>query len=337
MLVRPATLEDHSNIVKLAELAGIGMTSLPPDPDVLEAKIRASEASFAGRPFKPREECFFFVMEDTETKAIVGTAGVVAHVGLSWPFYSYKISTLTQASSVLDVYSHQQVLHMVNDYTGASEIGSLFVHPDYRRDGIGRFLSRCRFLMLAELRHLFDDRVIAEMRGVQDSSQSSPFYEGLAHSFFTVDFQKADYVSATRGNQFIADLMPRYPIYVSLLPPRAREAIGQVHEASRPALNLLQKEGFRFEGYVDVLDGGPTVQAELGRIRTVRESIRAPIKDIVKQVEAGRYILSNTSQSNFRMFLAPLVENTDGSVTLTWEAANHLQVEAGGYVRYVML
>src|SRR4051812_1292257 len=127
MLVRPVALTDHPEILALAREAGIGMTSLPPDSFILEQKIARSVASFAGKPEAEKEENFLFVLEDTGKRKLVGTCGIVAHVGLRRPFYSYKLSTIVQASGTLGIYSLQRVLHMVNDYTGATEIGSLFL------------------------------------------------------------------------------------------------------------------------------------------------------------------------------------------------------------------
>ncbi len=337
MLIRPATMQDHAAIVTLAKLAGIGMTSLPPDPEVLAGKIQWSERSFQGKPPKRGEEFFLFVLEDPTTGQIVGTSGIWSHVGLSKPFYSYKLSTLTQASSELEVYSPQKVLHMVNDYTGASEIGALFLHPDYRRDGIGRFLSRSRFLMFAQLPHLFSQRVLAEMRGVQNDDGSSPFYNGLAKHFIKVDFLKADYISATRGNQFIADLMPKYPIYVSLLPQATQAVIGEVFTSSQPARRLLEKEGFRFEGYVDVLDGGPTLQAEVAHLKTVRESRMATIDGIHDTIPSPLFMACNAELAHFRMAMGQLHEHPDGTVTLHPELAAALQLNAGDSLRYTVL
>src|SRR5690606_40386071 len=73
------------------------------------------------------------------------------------------------------------------------------------------------------------------------------------------------------------ELMPKLPIYVKLLPKEAQEVIGQVHENTRPALAMLQSEGFRFRGYVDIFDAGPTVESEIENIRSVRESKRLPV------------------------------------------------------------
>jgi arginine N-succinyltransferase len=338
MLVRPVKLTDHAEILALAQEAGIGMTSLPPDAQVLQHKIEYSVASFAKKQEVEREQRFLFVLEDTDTGKLVGTTGIAAHVGLSHPFYSYKLSTIVQASDTVHVYSLQRVLHMVNDYTGASEIGSLFLLPGYRRDGIGRFLSRCRYLMMAEFPDLFADIVISEIRGVQDENGDSPFYKNLAQHFFKMEFQQADFVNATKGGQFISDLMPKYPIYVNLLDPRAQEVIGKPFKASRPAMQLLESEGFRHQGYVDVFDAGPTMQAERVQIRTVASSKRGTIERIIPDADvlAGtKNMLANTSFDNFRMTFAPVQEVAGGRVAITAGAAEVLKVKTGDTIRYV--
>jgi arginine N-succinyltransferase len=333
LMVRGVRREEHGEILGLAKLAGIGMSSLPPDEAVLEQKIARSVASFAGQPEYPQGETFLFALEDTETGKIVGTTGLIAHVGVARPFYSYKLSTIVQASETLGIYSLNRVLHMVNDYTGASEIGSLFLIPQYRRDGIGKFLSRCRHLMLAEFPHLFSDIVISEIRGVQNVKGESPFYNNLAKYFFQMDFKRTDFIYATQGGQFIADLMPRYPIYVKLLDPSAQSVIGVPLEASQPAKRMLESEGFTYEGYVDIFDGGPTMQAERAQIRTVRESKKVKVTAVEKSVNAPDFMISNTSLPYFAMVRAPLLETEAGAV-ISQEAANCLGLSAGGELRY---
>lgn len=334
MMVRPVALSEHGEILALAREAGIGMTSLPPDSEVLERKIQLSVASCNGKPEAEKEEIFLFVLVDTEKNKLVGTTGIVAHVGLSRPFYSYKLSTIVQASSNLGVYSHQRVLHMVNDYTGATEVGSLFVLPAYRRDGIGRFLSRSRYLMLAELPHMFSDVVISEIRGVQDENGDSPFYKNLAQHFFQMDFKSADFIHATQGGQFISDLMPKYPIYVNLLDPKAQKVIGQPLAASMPAMNLLEREGFRHQGYIDVFDAGPTMQAERAAIRTVRKSRRATVTGIRQPVSSTQYMISSTSLPDFRIVYTKAEEDKDG-IIISQEAAEALKLKKGDPLRFI--
>ena len=68
---------------------------------------------------------------------------------------------------------------------------------------------------MAEFRERFADRVIAEMRGVSDEKGNSPFWQWLEEHFFSVDFPTADYLTGIGQKVFIAELMPKYPIYVS--------------------------------------------------------------------------------------------------------------------------
>lgn len=336
LIVRPATMSDHAEVLSLAHEAGIGMTSLPEDASVLEEKIRRAVSSFAGKDETNGDEKFLFVLEDTEKKKLVGTTGVVAHVGIKHPFYSYKLSTIVQASDIADVYSKQRVLHMVNDYTGASEIGSLFLRSDYRHSGIGKFLSRCRYLLLAEFPKLFSDLVISEIRGVQDENGDSPFYRNLAEYFFNMEFKKADFISATKGSQFISDLMPKYPIYVNLLDKKAQDIIGVPLEASKPALRLLEEEGFRHQGYIDVFDAGPTMQVERAQIRTVRKSKKANISSTKTIENSKQYMIASTNLANFSITLGNIEENKD-SVSIEPKIAELLKLKTGDAVRFIEL
>lgn len=335
MLIRPVTHADHAQILGLAKQAGIGFTSLPPDAKVLEQKIDNAVNSFHGKPKHEKEENFLFVLEDDDEKKIVGSTGLYTHVGLSRPFYSYKLSTIVQASQEVGVYSRQQVLHMVNDYTGASELGSLFLIPDYRKDGLGRFLSRCRYLVLADFPQLFSDIVISEIRGVQNEKGESPFYNNLARHFFNMEFKKADYINATIGSQFIADLMPKYPIYVTLLSKEAQSVIGQPFESSHAAKHMLETEGFRHEGYVDVFDAGPTMQVECKHIRSVRMSANGTVKYIEKSFGGDVHMISNCTLPDYRMCRAPLHVDDHGDLTIDADTAGRLRVDVGSHVRYV--
>lgn len=332
--VRPVKLQDHAEILNLATVAGIGMTSLPQDAGVLREKIEDAVLSFEGKPKHPREEKFLLVLEETATKKLVGTCGVVAHVGLTKPFYSYKLSLITQASQSLGIYTQQQVIHMVNDYTGASEIGSLFLDSGYRKDGNGKFLSRSRFLLIAEFPDLFSDTIISEIRGVQDKKGHSPFYDNLAKHFFQMDFKDADYTHATKGGQFIADLMPKYPIYVNLLTKEAQGVIGVPLEASKTAMGMLVNEGFSYEGYIDLFDAGPTIQADKSRIRTVRKSAKAKIKAIEADVKGDEVMISNCRLKDF-MVVRGRIGHSGAGVTIDKETAEALQVGVGDDVRFV--
>ena len=337
MFLRPATLNDQDAVLALAGQAGFGMTSLPPDVEVLRTKIESSVASFAGKYEKPGQESFFFVLEDSETGHIAGTCGIKARIGLSQPFYSYKVNTITQASVHLEIFSKHELLQVTNDLTGSTEVGSLFLDPNYRRDRMGKLMSLSRFMFIAAFPNYFAETVIAEMRGVQDSEGHSPFYSALARHFFDMPFAKADYINATQGNQFINDLVPKYPIYVDLLPKSAQRVVGQVHVGSEPAKAMLERQGFKFTGYVDIFDGGATLVAERDAIGVVRESKHAIIGTIAELPEATpKFMVSNDQFADFRCAMGRLLLNGDRA-TITPRLAGRANLKPGDTIRYYPL
>ena len=123
----------------------------------------------------------------------------------------------------------------------------------------------------------FADRILAELRGVIDEAGGSPFWDGLAGRFFGMNFQDADRFNAVNGHQFIADLMPKHPIYTAMLSETARAAIGLPHPSGRAAMRMLEHEGFRHEHYLDIFDGGPTMTARTDQVRAIRDAARSPI------------------------------------------------------------
>ena len=139
------------------------------------------------------------------------------------------------------------------------------------------------------------------MRGVSDENGQSPFWGWLQQHFFSIDFIDADYLSGTGQKDFIAELMPKLPIYVNLLSDEARAVIGQVHEKTRPALRLLEQEGFRCRGYVDIFDAGPTLEVWREQIDAIRRSFTARVQ-ISNHHSAQEYLMANT---DFPHFVAP--------------------------------
>src|SRR5690606_10248554 len=132
---------------------------------------------------------------------------------------------LSQVSKELNRTFRANMLTLSTDLEGSSEVGGLFLHPRERAGGLGMLLARSRYLFIREHRARFADRVLAELRGVIDEAGGSPFWDGLAGRFFGMSFQEADEFNAIHGNQFIADLMPKYPIYIAMLPESARAVI----------------------------------------------------------------------------------------------------------------
>ncbi|MDD9896693.1 MAG: arginine N-succinyltransferase, partial [Gammaproteobacteria bacterium] len=162
MLIRTATKNDLSSLLKLSAMLPPGMTSMPFDKNTWEKKLDLLEDSLEKEKSTDLESVYLLVLEDPEKKEIVGTAGIVAGVGLTRPFYNYKLSKESKFSEALDIRVTSNLLNLVNDFTGETELISLFLMPDYRRNGIGQFLSRCRYLFMSDFPERFSDIVFAE-------------------------------------------------------------------------------------------------------------------------------------------------------------------------------
>ena len=278
--IRPATGDDFPAIYEMAKLTGGGFTNLPPDRGTLVAKLARSESSFSREQDGQEGDMYMFGLEDPEAGLVRGTCQIFGQVGVIQPFYSYHLSTLTQTSAELGKTFRNQRLSLTTDLEGSSEVGGLFLHPSARAGGWGALLARSRYLFMKLHRPRFGERTLAELRGVMDEAGNAPFWDALAGKFFGMSFPEADDFNAIHGTKFIADLMPRSPIYVVLLTEEARSAIGQPHPSGRAALRMLEDEGFTYDRYVDIFDGGPTVTCPTDRIRTVRESTLETIAEI---------------------------------------------------------
>ncbi|WP_286270131.1 arginine N-succinyltransferase [Thalassotalea hakodatensis] len=335
IIIRPIRHNDYDALHKIAVESGHGFTSLPVNEELLSQRIAHSEASFHREVSSPGNEGYLFVMEDTDTGEVVGTSGIEAAVGLDDAFYHYHVGKVVHSSRELNVYNTVDTLSLCNDYTGATEICTLFLSESHRKNSNGRFLSRMRFLFIAEHLERFSDTVIAEMRGVSDDEGRSPFWNWLEEHFFSMDFPTADYLTGIGKKEFIAELMPKYPIYVNLLSKEAQQVIDKVHDKTVPALRLLEAEGFSRRGYVDIFDAGPTVEAKTRDIRSVNESLRCQV--IVGDVDSNdNYILCNNKIADFRAVQAPiLMRETAHQAVITPQVAESLHVSDGDWIRVI--
>lgn len=336
--LRPIKTSDLTALRRMSRDSGHGFTSLPDNEQLLKQRIDNSESSFEKSVDKAGHESYLFVLEDTTNK-VIGICGIEASVGLKDAFYHYHLGKVVHSSRELDIYNTVETLSLCNDYTGVSEICSLFLDTAYRKDNIGRFLSLARFLFIAEHRERFSETAIAEMRGVSDEQGRSPFWNWLEDNFFSMDFPTADYLTGIGKKSFIADLMPKYPIYVNLLSKEAQAVINKVHPDTAPALHLLEAEGFAKRGYIDIFDGGPTVEATINNIKTVKQSKRLQVNISAEgslQQTKKNYIICNTEVIGFRAIQAQIsLTNTSNQVSINQTMADALMVQQGGWVRLI--
>ena len=326
--IRAAMRSDLRAFYNLAKLTGGGFTNLPAEKATLEAKLERSAAGFAREGDTPGDDLYIFMLEKMANKQIVGTCQVFGAVGNESPFYSYLISTLTQKSAELGRTFRNQALTLTTDLEGSSEVGGLFLHPHERAGGLGMLLARSRYLFIKAHRARFGDTVLAELRGVMDEAGNAPFWDALGGRFFGLTFPEADEFNAIHGTQFIADLFPKTPIYVSMLPENARAVIGQPHPTGRAALKMLETEGFVWDSYVDVFDGGPTVTARTDDIRTVKECRVATLAEQPAS-DGETMMIASGHLADFVACYGKVEEVGDGQVAIDPETRDMLDAEPG--------
>ena len=316
--------------MEMAVLSGRGFTSLPTDAPTLISRLEISEASFTAT--RAPLECWYTLMlEDDATGEVAGVAGVKAGVGLKRPHFSFRVMTMAQSSPTLNLRFDHQALVLVNECSGWSEVGSLFLKPERRSGGAGRLLAQSRYLLIGAEPARFADTVLAELRGWFDDDGTCPFWETVGQRFFRLPFDEADLMSASTDGQFILDLAPRHPIYLELLPDAVRECIGRVHREGEPARAMLEAEGFRFSGLVDIFDAGPTVSCRRDDIATVRGAVER-VATVADRVEGPTALLSTAELSRFRAVRGTAALEGE-FVRIDGATARALRVDSGDRLR----
>ena len=341
VFIRPVIAADVDQLLELASLAGVGLTTLPKDKQLIQKRIQRSIRSFSENTDRPGDQAYLFVMVDPDadggTPRVVGACGIFAKVGGFMPFYNYRIDTALFESKQIKVRKEVPTLVLHEEHDGPCEIGSLFLHPAWRRDGNGRLLQLVRFLFIAEHPDWFEDHVVSEIRGVTDANGASPFWDAIGRHFFGIDFAEADRLSVV-NKKFIADLFPDHPIYIPLLPKSAQDVIGKPHPESAPAVKNLTAEGFKSANMVDIFDAGPVLTCLRDEVRSVKESRQVVVASIVPgPIEGSTNILCNTHGDEHFRACKGAAHLTPEGATITGPVARALKVTVGDAIRYVVM
>lgn len=332
LFIRPVAMKDLNDLLELSVKAGKGMTSLPNDSDALAVKIQSSIDSFNSNTSRD-DDYFLLVMEDIEKNKVVGTAGVYARTGARQAFYAYRVISMNHHSHNLDKQVQNDMLHLTNDYTGCSEVGTLFLDQDYR--GNGHWLARSRYLLMAQFPERFSSHVIAELRGYVNEQGNSPFWDAIGQHFFQMDFAEADDLCGVGSNQFITELMPKHPIYTNLLPKSAQDVIGRPNNDGHRAKELLEEEGFEFDNVVDIFDAGPIMRARINGLRSIKRMEQGLARVTDERMVNSKSIVANSSLKDFRVIYAQICRTGSGLVKLKEEDFKILNVNSGALLRFI--
>ncbi len=337
LLMRPARAQDLPEVRRLAAASPIGVTSLPDDDERLREKIATSEASLAAEVGFAGEESYFFVLEDVATGHLCGCSGITASAGYSAPFYSFRNETFVHAARELKIHNKIHVLSLCHDLTGETLLTSFHVQADVAPSA-AELISRGRLLFIADQPQRFADAVVVEIVGLCDEQGVSPFWEAVGRNFFAMDYAEAERICGLKSRTFLAELMPHYPLYVPLLPDDAQDAMGEVHERAQTSFDILMREGFETDRYIDIFDGGPTLHAKTHNIRSIADSLRLPVRlGEVSGQSLAPYLVSNARLDDYRALLLDLAPAEQGVLSLSHDAAALLGVEDGDDVRLMPL
>ncbi|WP_445178867.1 arginine N-succinyltransferase [Pseudomonas sp. McL0111] len=337
LVLRPVELTDLPQLQQLARDSLVGVTSLPDDSEHLRAKIAASCESFANPAQAQGPENYFFVLEDTEQQQLLGCSEILATAGYKEPFYSLRNRHFTSASRELNIEHGVPALSLCHDLSGHTLLRGFHIDAALTRTPFAELLSRARLLFIAAHAQRFSDAVITEIVGYSDDNGHSPFWEALGKHFFDLPYAEAERLCGLQSRTFLAELMPQYPIYVPMLPQSAQDCIGRIHPDGQEAFDILEREGFETNSYIDLFDAGPTLYARTANIRSIAQSQMAVAQQRTLIDARGRYLLSNDELQGFRAIIAELDYQPGQPLTLTPSMCVALNVTAGSPIRLIAL
>ena len=341
LFVRPGRLSDLDALMQMALAARPVLHSLPHDRHELEARVALSEDSFRADVDFPGEEFYLFVLEDSETGKLLGTASIVAAAGYAEPFYVFRNDALIHASRELHVNRKIHALTMSHELTGMSRLAGFYI--DRASIGAGdaqaHLLARARMMYIAANRRRFTPEVFSLLLGVTDEAGTSPFWEAVGRRFFGRDFAQIEIASGGRSRTFIAEVMPTYPLYVPLLPEQAQRVIGEPNAKALLSYDIHLEEGFEPDRFVDIFDAGPVLTAQIDRSACVTFNETRTVHEAgSKAAEGSRaYLVSSHRDGDFRCVLADLPGEPAHEAPLTGAARAALDVVHGDTVRCVPL
>jgi arginine N-succinyltransferase len=333
IIVRPSRLADLPGIEKLVNESAAPLSTLPANRDKLAEKIEFSMRSFKGEQGPQGMERYLFVMEDTDRHEIIGTSGIDAHAGNGAPFYNYRLDSLFHSSQQLGVHNEVPILYLTHELSGKVLLCSLSIAGRYRDTAYFDLLSRARLLFIHAHANKFGERIIVEIQGAHDEHGSSPFWDSLGRHFFGMDFNTADFYSAVKSKTFIAEMMPAHPIYVPLLTDAAQKAIGEPHAGARKNFDFLRKEGLRFEQHIDIFDGGPTLEARIAELTTVRLARSAQVR-FTEHAQGTQKLVSTTTFENFTAALCNMNEGLGDVVRIAGSMAEKMALREGDTILF---
>ncbi|HAR09459.1 MAG TPA: arginine N-succinyltransferase [Cobetia sp.] len=334
LVVRPVQPRDLPALERLAGSATPRLTNLPAHRDRLEERIARSTRAMAREVDFPGDEAYTFVLEDLDLDEVVGTASIRAQAGAQDAYYTYRQETLIHASQQLNVRHEVQTLSLSHEVSDATLLCALSLDARYRETDADSLLRRARLMFIAQYPERFATELAVAFPGyleTRDERQVSPFWDSVGQHFFDRDFNEINQMAGVRSKSFIAEVMPPFPLYLPLLTPQARAAIGRENPRHEYAMQEMLAEGFSRSRHVDIFDAGPLLLAECERLHTFKQCGWHPVRIRPQESlpDAVPAMVANQRLGDFRCVLARYALTPTGQLMLTPQQAEVLGVEEG--------
>lgn len=335
-VLRAITLKDLNQLKALTDQMDDPLASLPNVKKLLKARIELSQRSFKKNVSHPSREYYLFVLEDIPNKRIIGTSGLNARVGGQNFFFAYKIQKEGFCYLPLKISKFVDVLHFQKIHKGPSELCSLYLSDEFRKQGLGSLLSLGRYFFINAFQQRFATQIVANLKGMRDEKGHSPFWETIGKYFFNTSLTTADTMKSFGHKAFIKALMPKHPLYIPLLPMEAQKAIGEVDTETQPALHLLEKKGFKKSEWVDIFDAGPFMMAKRNEIKVIQNIKSGKIEGFIdssSKKKVPEYLIAN-NLLDFRACIGSIISQNNGNVQIDSDAADILKVKIGDVISF---
>jgi arginine N-succinyltransferase len=270
-ILRNVVANDLEDLFELS--SKVVFINLPHDKKIIKDKITKSIKSFKNPSIKFEDNYYIFVLEDTDINRVIGVSMIHAQHGTEKePHFFLRVSHENKFSTTINTGFVHGTLKLGLDTNGPSEIGGLILHPDYRGNDnkLGKQISFVRFLYIGLFPERFKSEVHSELMPPFDKEGKAPLWEAVGRRFMNMEYQEADILSRS-NKEFILSLFPNDNIYMTLLPMKARDAIGNVGADTAPVKKMLESIGFEYTQEVDPFDGGPHYRCRTDQIKPIRE------------------------------------------------------------------
>jgi len=295
-LFRPVQSNDIKQLEALAKSSGPLVSTLPEDHLYLSHKIERSQHAFTQEVTTPGDESYLFVLEETKTGRLLGTAGINALAGNKAPFYSFRQDTKIHSSNKLNVHNRVQALTLNHDLSDHSQLCSFYIAPELADGDYPSLITLSRLLYMHLSAERFTKQWMAVLPGISDKQGSAPFWEHVGRKFFGIDYQQVKHYHDTREKTFIAEMMPYHPLYVSLMDEQAQKAIGLVHQDAQLQSSLLRQQGFEPDKYVAIFDAGTILTSSSDKVDLADKII--PINLLVNDTDQDTQTVLLAIKSN---------------------------------------